>query len=50
MILALKILAFISLTAFGVFQASEEDSPTELFACLTSTLTYAIAITLIFLL
>lgn len=50
MILAIKILAFISLVAFGVFQASEDDSPTELYACFTFLLTYAIATVLIFLL
>ena len=50
MILVLKILAFLSLTAFGIFQAAEDDSPTELDACLACTLTYAIAIVLIFLL
>lgn len=50
MILALKFLAFISLTAFGIFQASEEESPTELYACIVSTIAYAIAIILIFLL
>lgn len=48
MILALKILAFISLTALGIFHASEDDSPTELYSCLACTLTYAIAIILIF--
>ena len=50
MILVLKILAFLSLTAFGIFQAAEDDSPTELYACLACTITYAIAIVLIFLL
>ncbi len=50
MILALKILAFISLAAFGIFQAASDDSPTESYACFTFLLAYAIAITLIFLL
>lgn len=50
MILALKTLAFISLVAFCVFQASEDDSPTELYAGFIGTLIYAIAIILIFLL
>lgn len=50
MILALKTLAFISLVAFCVFQASEDDSPTELYAGFTGTLTYAITTVLILLL
>ena len=48
MILALKTLAFISLVAFGIFQASEDDSPTELYAGFAGTLIYAITTVLIF--